>query len=146
MKLVTVDEAAKELHTSPGLVRHWVRQGWLERHARPRHPASERYRPDVEQKRFYVDVDAARWLTANGSLEKLKLEHPDKNFLTASEVATLLGMHYRTATLLIKRLGVRKYRYHNASHYYVIDGEEFYSCMEDDPYGSIYIKRIRRRT
>lgn len=145
MRLMTVSEAAKELHVSPGLVRHWVRNGWLARHARPRHPMSQRYRPDVEQKRFYVDVDAASVLTSNGALEKFKADHPDKKLLTASEVAKLLGMHYRTATLIIKRLGVHKYRYHNAAHAFVVDGEELYSSMEDDTYGSIYIKRMARR-
>jgi hypothetical protein len=107
---------------------------------------SERYRPDVEQKRFYVDLDAARALTANGALEKFKADHPDKNFFTASELAQLLGVHYRTATIVIKRLGVRKYQYHNASRSYVIDGEELHSRMEDDSFGAIYLLRIKRRS
>lgn len=143
MNLVTVDEAAKALHVSPGLVRHWIRQGWLARHARPRHPVSERVRPYIYLERFYVDLDAARVLTSNGALEKFRADHPEKNLLTASEVASMLGITYWTVVRMLKVLEVTKYRYHNASTSYVVDGEELHEKMENDSHYSVYLAILR---
>lgn len=143
MRLVTVDVAAKELHVSPGLVRHWIRRGWLERHARPRHPLSERYRPQITQERFYVDVDAASLLTSDGSLKKFRSDHPDKNLLTAREIAKRLGVTYETVVRMLSVLQVTKYRYHNDSTAYVVDGDELHSKMEDDYHYSVYLAVMR---
>lgn len=129
MRLLSPKQAAALARVSYPTIRYWVRTGRLTKHPYPLAERSkEIYKRDIGVRRFLLSEEE---LLRNGTasdVETVRKKFPDLQLLTTHEAATAFFRTDHTISRIVKRHGLRKYRYGRGNEY-LIDREELASAM-----------------
>jgi hypothetical protein len=123
-KLLSPKQAAALANVSYPTIRYWVQTGRLAKHPYPLAERSkEIYKRDVGVRRYLVSEDEVRSNGTAADIQTVREKFPDLQLMTTHEAASAFFRINQTISRIVKRHGLRKYRYGRGNEY-LIDREE----------------------
>lgn len=120
MKLLSPKQAAALAKVSYPTIRYWVQTGRLAKHPYPLAERSkEIYKRDTGVRRYLLSEDE---ILSNGTaadVRTVREKFPDLDLITTQEAASAFFRTDQTITRIVKRHGLRKYRYARGNQYLI---------------------------
>lgn len=131
---LTLEEAARIAHVSTETIRYWKKTGRIQ--TVPKRISKRSGKPYG----WLVPAEELEKARPDRRMELLKKQQPG-NLLTAREIARTLGVLKSRAYFLIRRYGLERYYVDGVQ--YMVDGEELWARIEEDP--ELWYLNVRRR-
>ena len=124
MELLSPKQAASLVKVSYPTIRYWVKTGRLAKYPYPLAERSkEIYKRDTGVRRYLLSKDEVLSNGTFGDNQKIREKFPDLDLMTTEEAASAFFRTEGTISRIVKRHGLRKYRYGRGCGY-LIDGSE----------------------
>lgn len=121
---LTLEEAARIAHVSTETIRYWKKTGRIE--TVPKRISRRSGKPHG----WLVPSDQLTRARPELRMQEMKLQHPGK-LLTVNEIARTLGVQAARVYFLIRRYALERYYVDGVQ--YMVDGEELYRRLKEDP-------------
>lgn len=113
MRLVSIREAAKELHTSYASLHYWINKGFIKRYPIPGYTRQVR-----------IDLDEAQLVSSLRSKRLLLREDTTTNLLTPEEAADYMGVVTRMISYYVKMNYLKAHYVLGNNKFYLVDRHE----------------------
>jgi hypothetical protein len=124
MKLLSPKQAAALANVSYPTIRYWVKTGRLAKHPYPLAERSkEIYKRDTGVRRYLLSETEVLSNGTFGDIQTVRKKFPDLDLMTTGEAASAFFRTNGTISRIVKRHGLRKYRYGRGNEY-LIDGQD----------------------
>jgi len=129
MKLLSPKQAAALANVSYPTIRYWVKTGRLAKYPYPLTERSkEIYKRDTGVRRYLLSKDE---VLSNGTFadnQTIRKKFPNLDLMTTEEAASAFFRTNGTISRIVKRHGLRKYRYGRGNQY-LIDRAELWRAL-----------------